>query len=526
MQTLLIVENPKSWRLSIDGAQVVSAREYISDARYASLKRAKVFNLCRNYSYQSVGYYVSLLAMARGHKPLPSVTTLQDLRSSPVLRIVSDGLQQLVDRSLRPLKSDQFELSIYWGRNLARRYDRLSQALFDHFPSPLLRAEFERQRATDSELQGQWRLKRLRVIAWKEIPADHEEFVISQAKRFFHRKSRLPTFRPQYDLAVLVNPDEADAPSDERALRRFERVAKTLGVRCSFVTRADYGRIAEFDGLFIRETTRVNHHTYRFARRAQAEGLAVIDDPESIIRCTNKVYLAELFRTYGIAAPRSRIVSRHNAVAAAEEMGLPLVLKQPDSSFSRGVVKVQTKEELLVKLEELFASSELLVAQEFLPSDFDWRIGVLDGAPLYACKYYMAKGHWQILLAQGNNRTYGRHETLPLDLVPEGVLRLALQACQHIGSGLYGVDIKQSGEQYYVIEVNDNPNIDAGVEDTVLGDELYARLARSFIQRIEAQVPAQNWEKNPHNMIPAAGLGTCSPMKVHQVTGAPRSQTS
>ena len=61
-------------------------------------------------------------------------------------------------------------------------------------------------------------------------------------------------------------------------------------------SRADHqaselAKLAEYDGLFIRETTSIDNHTYRFARRAQQEGMPVIDDPLSMIRCTNKVYL-------------------------------------------------------------------------------------------------------------------------------------------------------------------------------------------------------------------------------------------
>jgi glutathione synthase/RimK-type ligase-like ATP-grasp enzyme len=37
----------------------------------------------------------------------------------------------------------------------------------------------------------------------------------------------------------------------------------------------------------------------------------------------------------------------------------------------------------------------------------------------------------------------------------------------------------------YVIEVNDNPNIDAGVEDKVLKDEIYLRIMRVMLARIE-----------------------------------------
>ena len=36
-----------------------------------------------------------------------------------------------------------------------------------------------------------------------------------------------------------------------------------------------------------------------------------------------------------------------------------------------------------------------------------------------------------------------------------------------------------------MIEVNDNPNIDAGFEDMVLKDQLYLRIMESFLRRIE-----------------------------------------
>lgn len=490
MPTLLVVEDPNRWRLPIDGVEIISAKSYLASPEYADLKRAKVFNLCHNYAYQNVGYYVSLLATARGHKPLPSVTTVQDLRSGPVVKVVSGSLQTLIDNSLARLKSDRFTLSIYWGRNLAKSYDRLAQAIFNHFPAPMLGAEFERQ-PNGKGLRTHWRLKRLSVLAWQDIPEGHDEFVVSQAKRFFARPHRFSPKRYRYDVGVLIDPDERDAPSDDKALRRFERAAKYYGMRCEFITRADYARVAEFDALFIRATTRVNHHTYRFASRAEAEGLVVIDDPESIIRCTNKVYLAELFRTHSIPAPRSRIVNKRNVLRFADDLGLPLVLKQPDSSFSQGVTRVESRQQLEMRIDKLFAGSELLVAQEFLPSDFDWRIGVLGGVALFACKYYMARGHWQIQVTNGEKRRYGRHETVPIEEVPADAIKLALDACRLIGTGLYGVDIKQCNDEFYVIEVNDNPNIEGGCEDAVIKDELYLALARYFVERIDKRTASK-----------------------------------
>ena len=70
---------------------------------------------------------------------------------------------------------------------------------------------------------------------------------------------------------------------------------------------------------------------------------------------------------------------------------------------------------------------------------------------------------------------------------PEDVLKIALRAASLIGDGLYGVDIKQLGSRCVVIEVNDNPNVDAGNEDGVLKDALYREIMGSFVRRIEAR---------------------------------------
>lgn len=480
MAVLIVVDQPKQWPLSVPNAEVVAARDYLTDRRFVELRRAKVFNLCRSYGYQTVGYYVSLLAEARGHKPLPSVTTVQDMKESSLLRICSENLEQVLQKNLAPIKADHFQLSIYFGRNLVRRYDSLCQSLFDHFPAPFLRAEFVR---SDDE----WRLQTLRPIAYNEIPESHREFVIEQAQRFFERPHRRGgPKRPAYDIAILLDPEEPDAPSDEAAIKRFMRAAEKFGMAAWTVDKYEFGRIAEFDALFIRATTAVNHHTYRFSRRAEAEGLVVIDDPQSIVRCTNKVYLAELFEKNSVPAPRTMIVHDDNIEEVAHTLGMPCVLKRPDSSFSAGVVKAADIAEFHKQVRTFLDKSELVVAQEYMRSAFDWRVGVLDGKPLYACKYHMARGHWQIQKAVSDKgRRYGRVETMGVDEAPPGAIELGVQAANLIGRGLYGVDIKEVDGRFYVIEVNDNPSIDAGYEDSVLKDVLYEAVMGTFYERLE-----------------------------------------
>jgi glutathione synthase/RimK-type ligase-like ATP-grasp enzyme len=478
---LIVVNNPKQWPLEIPNVEVVDARSYLTQPEYSEMRGVKLFNLCRSYRYQSIGYYVSLLAEARGHKPLPSITAIQDLKSQSMVRFVSEELDELIQTSLAPIQSEKFALSVYFGRNMANRYRRLAMNLFNLFPAPLLRAQFVRDK--------RWVLRSLTAIPASEVPDSHRPFVVQVAgEHFAGRGGRLRRrARTRYDLAILASEADPQPPSNEKALAKFTKAAESLGLAVERIGRDDYARLAEFDALFIRETTAVNHYTYRFSRRATSEGLVVIDDPESIVKCANKVYLAENLARHEVPIPRTLVVHRDNVERIAETLGFPCVLKKPDSAFSLGVTKVDSREELCVEIKRLLAESDLVVAQEFLPTTFDWRIGILDRRPLYACKYFMARNHWQIINHRddaGKDR-YGKFETLPVELAPARAVRAALKAANLIGGGLYGVDVKQSGKNFYVIEVNDNPNVDSGVEDAVLKQELYHRIMSVMLRRIE-----------------------------------------
>lgn len=481
MKPLLVVDSPKRWPLKIPGAELVSSYAYLSNPELAEGAGRKVFNLCRSFKYQAAGYYVSLLAEARGHRPLPSVSAIQDLRLAPVVKLVSQELDELIQSNLRRIKSDEFQLSIYFGHNLAAGHERLATAIFNAFPAPLLRARFERN--------GAWKLVAVRVIGLGEVPDSHRDFVVEQAERYLRRaprRGKVPA-QTQFDVAILHDPDDAMPPSNAEAIKRFIAAGESMGLACDLIRTDAYGRIAEYDGLFIRETTYVNHHTYRFARRAEAEGMVVIDDPGSIRRCTNKVFLAETMARHRVATPRTLILSKDNALEGLRSLGFPCVLKRPDSSFSKGVERCDTEEGAADMLAAVFEESELLVAQEYVPTDFDWRIGVLGGEPLFACRYGMAPEHWQIIKRDEAGVHEGDSETLLVEEAPAGVIKLAIRAARLMGDGLYGVDLKIVRGKPVVIEVNDNPNIDAGVEDAALGDELYRRVMRHFSRKLASR---------------------------------------
>lgn len=483
MKPLLIVDSPKRWPLHIPGTELVSAYDYLSDPAFSQGAGRKVFNLCRSLRYQSSGYYVSLLAEARRHRPLPSVAAIQGFKLAPVIRAASEELADLIQTSLRRIRSDKFELSVYFGHNVAAGHESLALGVFNAFPAPLLRARFERD--------GSWRLTSVRAIGLGEVPESHRPFVVEKAEQYLKRSPRKGKSSPptKYDLAILHDPANPLPPSDHKALKKFIAAGESLGIGCELVERDEYGRIAEFDGLFIRETTAVNHYTYRFARRAAAEGLTVIDDPQSIVRCTNKVFLAETLTRHRVPVPKTLILSKENAIESIRTIGFPCVIKQPDSSFSAGVSRIDSEEEIAPTLRQLFEQSELLIAQEFVPTEFDWRVGVLGGRALWVCRYGMAPGHWQIYQRDDEGVHEGDFATMSVDEAPKDVIKLAVRSAALMGEGLYGVDLKVIKGRAVVIEVNDNPNIDSGVEDSVLGSWLYEAIMQHFLRKFEEKRP-------------------------------------
>ena len=145
MPKLIVVEKPESWKFSLVDVEVVSPDKYLSEESYQSVKRLKVINLCKSYNYQSEGYYVSLLAEARGHKVLPGVSTIQDFRFPSILREDSLDFDELIQSTFKNDPYDRVEFSIYFGSTQAEHLNKLALQLFQMVQAPSLRASFSKK---------------------------------------------------------------------------------------------------------------------------------------------------------------------------------------------------------------------------------------------------------------------------------------------------------------------------------------------------------------------------------------------
>jgi glutathione synthase/RimK-type ligase-like ATP-grasp enzyme len=448
--------------------------------------RPKLVNLSRSYAYQSKGYYASLLAEARGHRVVPTVETMLELREQKLYEHALPDLEEELNKCARRADfqpDGEFKLLVCFGLARDERFEPFGRLLFDWFRCPALEVIIE----PGARLS----IDRIRPRNVTRLANGEGEFFRESLHNHTKREWRDPKARSvaKYDLAVLYDPNENEktAPSSANSIKHFARIADKLSVDVEPITKRQLAELAEFDGLFIRETTSIDNHTYRFARRAWQEGMPVIDDPISMIRCTNKVFLMELLQQNQVPTPPTLMIAEDTDLTKSiDELGLPLVVKIPDGSFSRGVHKIESAVELKRICDELFEETDLLLAQKFLPTEFDWRVGVLAGEPLFVCQYRMARWHWQVVKYRpdGSSRE-GGFRAFEIDQAPPEVIDVAVRAARPIGDGLYGVDLKQTDHGIVVMEVNDNPNLEHGIEDAVGKDEIWTRLLRWFIDRFE-----------------------------------------
>src|SRR5919205_2710929 len=123
---------------------IVSSEDYVARPFMFAGARQKVIILARSYNYQTAAYYCALLAEARGHRVLPSVETMLDLRSRPHYEHALPELEEQLNRDLKALgdavAGEKAPPSVFvaFGRCSDPGLEGFAQLVFDWFPAPAL----------------------------------------------------------------------------------------------------------------------------------------------------------------------------------------------------------------------------------------------------------------------------------------------------------------------------------------------------------------------------------------------------
>ena len=288
-------------------------------------------------------------------------------------------------------------------------------------------------------------------------------------------------------IACFVEKYNFTDPKEAKALQNFKTTAETMGHKFNFMFRENLLEIPKHDAVFIRATTDPLFTAYVVSKTAWELGLKVVDDPKSIRICGNKIHLYELFKKYGVPHIPTVFLNKNELhhkriLDIFRNFGRPVVVKAPYTSFSKYVEKVACETSFRDVAKRFFRKSDVLVVQKFMPSAFDWRVGVLNGEVLYVCKYMVPKGRWKHGAKRRGKPSFiwGRTISLKRENAPVKLKETALKACEVVGSGLYGVDIKEINGDYIVVEVNDNPSIYAGHED-LRDKDVYSKIVAYLV---------------------------------------------
>ncbi len=259
--------------------------------------------------------------------------------------------------------------------------------------------------------------------------------------------------------------------------------AEGMGHRSYFIFPVEIKKVLRTDALFIRSRTDPLNISFIASKMAEMHDIPVIDDPRSIQICSDKVNMYLHLIKANVPVPRTEFVRKgdfgvENITRILESMSGSMILKEPSTTLGNRVKKVTSPSDAHRIAGSYLKMSDWIIAQEYIESDEDWKIGVLDGELLYACRYVLPTESQKIVASEEGEIPDYASESVPREMVPVETIDLAVRAAKAIGKGLYSVDIKQRGGRQFVIEVNDNPSLESGE------DEYYPQIFNQIISNL------------------------------------------
>ena len=358
---------------------------------------------------------------------------------------------------------------------MAKRYDRLATAAVQPVPGAPSGGTFRRHEGEQWEPEF---ALRHRAVGH---PSRTTGLLRPSSAAVFREPAARLACRASTTWRSSSSPRRNSRPATRGRDREVHRGRREQGFSVELIEREDFrSRRGVRRAAHPRDHGREPLHLPLSARRVAAEGWWSSTTPTA-----SALHQQGLPR--GIARQAPPAIAQDGDLRRAERLArgrahrLPCVVKQPDGSFSNRRQEVRDARGLREGYPgALRAVGTGAAAQEFVPTPYDWRVGVLDGEPLYVCKYHMrgpladhqARRRWRA-------RSISAVETFPVGEAPEQVVQ-PRQGRPRDRRGPLRRGHREVRGRPMVIEINDNPNIDHGYEDRVLGDELYPAIISYF----------------------------------------------
>src|SRR6266498_2999460 len=181
----------------------------------------------------------------------------------------------------------------------------------------------------------------------------------------------------------------------------------------------------------------------------EANGVKVVNSSQVAERCGDKYVTSQILVKEGIPTPRVIMAfDEESALAAAEEIGYPFVLKPVVGSWGRLLAKVEdrsTAEAFIEHKATLGVSHQVFYLQEYINKPGrDIRAFVIGNEVI--CAIYRSSENWITNTARGGVAT-----NCP---VTDEIAELCYRAAQAVGNGLLALDLFETENGLTINEIN------------------------------------------------------------------------
>ena len=215
----------------------------------------------------------------------------------------------------------------------------------------------------------------------------------------------------------------------------------------------------------------------------EANGVKVVNSSQVAERCGDKYVTSQILVREGIPTPRVIMAfDEESALAAAEEIGYPFVLKPVIGSWGRLLAKVEDRfaaESFIEHKATLGVHHQVFYLQEYIDKPGrDIRAFVVGEEPI--CAIYRTSENWITNTARGGIAT---NCPLSPDLV-----EICRQTARAMGGGLLAIDLFETDNGPVVNEVNHTMEFRNSIETT--GVNIPQRMVEYVIAQAAIPQPA------------------------------------
>jgi ribosomal protein S6--L-glutamate ligase len=207
-------------------------------------------------------------------------------------------------------------------------------------------------------------------------------------------------------------------------------------------------------------------------RQAAVPGVAVLTPWESVAAVRNKARAAHILAARGVAMPQTFLADSLGALRAVPDDCFPLMLKPHLGDNALGIAIIRDRSEL----DELEWEDGMVLAQRFVESDgVDTKV------------YAVGQQVWTVRRRSpiGGAGANGRMVSSSSERIEPAseIRRLAMACGEAFGLELFGVDVLESVEGSFVVDVNDFPNY-TGIDEApeAIGSLVLHRLGAGVLR--------------------------------------------